>query len=114
MYAIVDIAGKQFKVIKNDNILVPKVTGEVGKSVEFDEVLLVSDQGKVSVGQPTLKGVTVKAKILNFERGQKVTVYKKKRRKGYEVKNGHRQDYTELEIQNIAVSKSKQEPKEAK
>ena len=114
MYAIIDIAGKQFKVSKNDNILVPKVTGEVGKSVEFDKVLLVSDQGKVSVGQPTLKGATVKAKILSFERGEKVIVYKKKRRKGFEVKKGHRQDYTKLEIQSIAASKSKEESKEAK
>ena len=114
MYAIIDIAGKQFKVSKNDNILVPKVTGEVGKSVEFDKVLLVSDQGKISVGQPTLKGATVKAKILSFERGEKVIVYKKKRRKGFEVKKGHRQDYTKLEIQSIAASDSKEESKEAK
>ncbi len=114
MYAIIDIAGKQFKVSNKDNILVPKVAGEVGKSVEFDRVLLVSDQGKVSVGQPTLKDATVKAKILSFERGKKVIVYKKKRRKGFEVKKGHRQDYTKLEIQSIAASKSKEESKEAK
>ena len=114
MYAIIDIAGKQFKVSNKDNILVPKVVGEVGKSVEFDRVLLVSDQGKVSVGQPTLKGAAVKAKILSFERGKKVIVYKKKRRKGFEVKRGHRQDYTKLEIQSIAASKSKEESKEAK
>ena len=76
--------------------------------------MLVSDQGKVSVGQPTLKGATVKAKILSFERGEKVIVYKKKRRKGFEVKKGHRQDYTKLEIQNIAASNSKEESKEAK
>ncbi len=114
MYAIIDIAGKQFKVSDKDNILVPKIAGEVGKSVEFDRVLLVSDQGKVSVGQPTLKGATVKAKILSFERGEKVIVYKKKRRKGFEVKRGHRQDYTKLEIQRIVAGKSKEESKEAK
>ena len=114
MYAIVDIAGKQFKVSKNDNIKVPKVAGEVGKSVELDEVLLVSDQGKVSVGQPTLKGAKVKAKIVSFDREKKVIVYKKKRRKGYEVRNGHRQDYTELEIQSIAISKGAKESTEAK
>ncbi|TDI85212.1 MAG: 50S ribosomal protein L21, partial [Caldithrix sp.] len=107
MYAIVDIAGKQFKVSKEDNILVPKVAAEVGKSVEFDKVLLVSDNGKVLVGQPTLKGATVKAKVLSFERGEKVIVYKKKRRKGFEVKKGHRQDYTKLEIQSIVASMSK-------
>ena len=66
MYAIVDIAGKQFKVSKKDNILVPKVAAEVGKSVEFDKVLLVSDNGKVFVGQPTLKSATVKAKVLSL------------------------------------------------
>ncbi|MCH7679613.1 50S ribosomal protein L21 [candidate division KSB1 bacterium] len=114
MYAIVDIAGKQFKVSKKDNILVPKVAAEVGKSVEFDKVLLVSDNGKVLVGQPTLKGATVKAKVLSFERGKKVIVYKKKRRKGFEVKKGHRQDYTKLEIQSIVASMSKKEPEEAK
>lgn len=114
MYAIVDIAGKQFKVSKEDNILVPKVAAEVGKSVEFDKVLLVSDNGKVLVGQPTLKGATVKAKVLSFERGKKVIVYKKKRRKGFEVKKGHRQDYTKLEIQSIVASISKKEPEEAK
>lgn len=114
MYAIVDIAGKQFKVSKEDNILVPKVAAEVGKSVEFDKVLLVSDNGKVFVGQPTLKGATVKAKVLSFERGKKVIVYKKKRRKGFEVKKGHRQDYTKLEIQSIVASMSKKEPEEAK
>ncbi len=114
MYAIVDIAGKQFKVSKKDNILVPKVAAEVGKSVEFDKVLLVSDNGKVFVGQPTLKGATVKAKVLSFERGKKVIVYKKKRRKGFEVKKGHRQDYTKLEIQSIVASKGKKEPEEAK
>lgn len=114
MYAIVDIAGKQFKVSKEDNILVPKVAADVGKSVEFDKVLLVSDNGKVLVGQPTLKGATVKAKVLSFERGKKVIVYKKKRRKGFEVKKGHRQDYTKLEIQSIVASISKKEPEEAK
>lgn len=114
MYAIVDIAGKQFKVSKKDNILVPKVAAEVGKSVEFDKVLLVSDNGKVLVGQPTLKGATVKAKVLSFERGKKVIVYKKKRRKGFEVKKGHRQDYTKLEIQSIVASMSKKEPEEEK
>lgn len=115
MYAIVDIAGKQFKVSKKDNILAPKITGEIGKSVEFDKVLLVSDMGKVSVGQPALKGATVKAKILGFERGKKVTVFKKKRRKGYQVTRGHRQDYTKLEIQSITATpgKPKKEKKEA-
>lgn len=104
MYAIVDIAGKQYKVSKKDNILAPKITGEIGKSIELDKVLLISDKGNVAVGQPTIKGASVKARILGFERGRKVRVFKKKRRKGYQVTRGHRQDYTELEIQSISVA----------
>ncbi|MFQ5863660.1 MAG: 50S ribosomal protein L21 [bacterium] len=111
MYAIVDIAGKQFKVSKNDKILVPKLEGKVGKNVEFDKVLLLSDKGKITVGQPVIKGASVKAKILGFERGKKVTVFKKKRRKGYKVKSGHRQDYTELMIKGISSDKKTKEEK---
>jgi len=103
MYAIVDIAGKQFKVSKDQNVQVPKLDTEVGKSVEFDKVLLVSDdKGKVSVGQPTVKGAKVKAKVVDFGHDRKVVVFKKKRRKGYRVKRGHRQDHTNLLIQSIS------------
>ncbi|MFQ5674721.1 MAG: 50S ribosomal protein L21 [bacterium] len=113
MYAIVDIAGKQYKVSKKDNILAPKIEGEIGKNIELQKVLLISEKGQVSVGQPTIKGASVKAKILGFEHGKKVTVFKKKRRKGYQVTRGHRQDYTQLEIQSIsAASKSKPAKKE--
>lgn len=104
MYAIVDIAGKQFKVSKDDQLRVPKVDAEVGKSIEFDKVLLVSDdKGKVTVGQPTVKGAKVKAKVVEFGRDEKVVVFKKKRRKGYRVKRGHRQDYTNVQIQSISA-----------
>ena len=91
MYAIVDIAGKQFKVQKDQKLYVHRLDAEEGKSVEFDQVLLVDADGKVNVGTPTVKGATVKAKVLEHMKGDKVIVFKKKRRKGYKVKNGHRQ-----------------------
>lgn len=103
MYAIVDIAGKQFKVSKDDMILAPKIPGEIGKKVQFDKVLLLSDKGEIKVGQPVIKGATVNAKIMALERGKKVIVFKKKRRKGYKVKKGHRQDYTALKITSIST-----------
>ena len=112
MYAIVDIAGKQFKVSKDDNILVPKLDAEVGKSVIFDRILLVSDKGKVSVGQPVVKGIKVKAKVLGFERGKKIIVFKKKRRKGYQKSRGHRQDYTRLAIEGISQARTQKEVEE--
>ena len=101
MYAIVDIAGKQFKVVKDQQIFAPKLSGEAGDKVEFDQVLLVDDDGKVKVGSPTVKGAKVSGKIVEHLRGDKVIVFKKKRRKGYKVKNGHRQDYTKLLIEDI-------------
>lgn len=101
MYAIVDISGKQFKVEKDQKIFAPKLEGEEGKKVEFDKVLLTDDNGKVSVGAPTVKGAKVSAKILGHVKGDKTIVFKKKRRKGYKVKNGHRQDFTELLIEKI-------------
>jgi large subunit ribosomal protein L21 len=112
MYAIVDIAGKQYKVEKDDNLLVPKLDHEVGKSVSFDKVLLISDKGNISVGQPVVKGATVKAKVEAFERAKKVIVYKKKRRKGYQVTRGHRQDYSRVTIQSISKSRAKKEETE--
>ncbi len=103
MYAIVDIGGKQFKVSKDEKILAPRLEGTVGSSVELDRVLLVSNKGKVTVGQPHVPGARVKAEILGYERGEKVIVFKKKRRKGYQVKKGHRQGYTSLLIKNIQM-----------
>jgi len=101
MYAIVDIAGKQFKVAKDQYIYAPKLEGETGSSVSFDKVLLIDNAGKVQVGAPTVSGANVSGKILEHVKGNKVIVFKKKRRKGYAVKNGHRQQFTKVQIENI-------------
>jgi len=102
MYAIVDIAGKQFKVTQDQYVYAPKMQGEEGASVEFDNVLLVDNDGKVEVGTPVLKGAKVSGKILEQVKDDKVVVFKKKRRKGYKVKNGHRQDFTKVLIEKIS------------
>ncbi len=102
MYAIVDIYGKQFKVEKDLILKVPFISEEVGKSVNFEKIILVMDDKKIKVGQPLVKGAKVSAKILEHGREKKVTVFKKKRRKGYQVKNGHRQNFTKIQIENIA------------
>jgi large subunit ribosomal protein L21 len=101
MYAIVDIAGKQFKVTQDQDIFVPKMEGESGASVTFDQVLLVDNDGKVNVGAPQVKGAKVSGKILEHVKGDKVLVFKKKRRKGYKNMNGHRQDFTKVKIEKI-------------
>ena len=101
MYAIVDIAGKQFKVAKDQYIYTPKMEGEAGASVSFDKVLLLDNDGSVDVGAPTVNGVKVSGKILEHVKGNKVIIFKKKRRKGYAVKNGHRQQFTKVQIENI-------------
>jgi len=103
MYAIVNIAGQQFKVEKDQQIIVHRLEGEEGKKVDFKEVLLVDDGGKVKVGAPSLKGASVSATILNHLRGDKVIIFKKKRRKGYEKKTGHRQDLTQIKIEGITA-----------
>lgn len=101
MYAIVDIAGKQFKVAKDQYIYAPKMEGEAGSNVSFDKVLLVDNGGSVDVGAPTVNGVKVSGKILEHVKGNKVIIFKKKRRKGYAVKNGHRQQFTKVHIESI-------------
>jgi large subunit ribosomal protein L21 len=103
MYAIVNIAGKQFKVTKDQQVYAPKMQGEAGASVEFDQVLLAEDNGTVSIGAPVIEGAKVSGKILDHVKGDKVIVFKKKRRKGYKKKNGHRQQYTKLLIENISL-----------
>ena len=103
MYAIVDISGKQFKVTQDQFVYAPFMEGkEEGASVEFDKVLLLDNDGKVEVGAPLIKGVKVTGKILGHVKGGKVIVFKKKRRKGYKVKNGHRQDFTKILIEGIS------------
>jgi len=104
MYAIVDLAGQQFKAKKEDSIYVHRLEAEVGQTVEFDKVLLIDNDGKVDIGAPFLKGSLVKAKVLSHLKGDKITVFKKKRRKGYQKSNGHRQCLTHIQIEEI-VSK---------
>ncbi|MCR9250874.1 MAG: 50S ribosomal protein L21 [bacterium] len=101
MYAIVDIAGSQFKVEKDQFVYAPKLEGEEGTEVTFDNVLLVDNDGKVKIGTPSVKGAKVTGKILSHGKGDKVIVFKKKRRKGYKKKNGHRQHFTKVLIEDI-------------
>ena len=107
MYAIVEIAGHQFKVEKDQKVFVNRLQTEEGKKVTFDNVLLLADGGKVTVGAPAIDGAQVGAKVLKHLKGDKVIVFKKKRRKGYRVKNGHRQSLTEIQIESIAASGAK-------
>ncbi len=111
MYAIVEIAGHQFKVEKDQKVFVNRLQTEEGKKVSFDNVLLVADGDKVTVGAPAIDGAQVGAKVLKHLKGDKVIVFKKKRRKGYRVKNGHRQALTEIVIENIAASGAKKATK---
>lgn len=103
MYAIVEIGGQQFKAEKGRKLYVNLMKAEEGSSVEFDNVLLVDNDGEVKVGEPAVKGAKVTAKVLGDVKGDKVIVFKKKRRKGYVVKNGHRQNYTQIEIEEIVA-----------
>jgi large subunit ribosomal protein L21 len=102
MYAIVEIAGQQFKVEKDQEIFVHRLSEDEGSKVEFDKVLLKDNDGKVSVGTPTLGNSKVSATVIEHLKGDKVLVFKKKRRKGYEKKNGHRQYFTKVKIEEIA------------
>ena len=114
MYAIVEIAGQQFKVEKDQQIFVHRLDSEEGSKIDFDKVLLLDDAGKVNVGAPVITGARVTAKVLEHLKGDKVIVFKKKRRKGYKVKNGHRQYLTKLEILTIdakATAAKKAAPK---
>jgi len=107
MYAIVEIAGQQFKVAKDQKVFVNRLSTEEGKNVDFDNVLLIGDGDNVTVGAPAIDGAQVSAKVLKHLKGDKVIVFKKKRRKGYRVKNGHRQALTEIVIENIVASGAK-------
>ena len=104
MYAIVEIAGQQFKVVKDQKVFVHRLQTEEGKKVNFDNVLLLADGDKVTVGAPAIDGAQVGAKVLSHFKGDKVVVFKKKRRKEYRVKNGHRQALTEIQIETIVAS----------
>ncbi|MCK6618956.1 MAG: 50S ribosomal protein L21 [Calditrichaceae bacterium] len=103
MYAIVEIAGQQFRVEKDMTLKVPLLNKEAGDTVEFDRVLMANDGSAVKIGQPLLEGAKVEAKVLEHGRDKKVIVFKKKRRKGYKVKNGHRQRFSKIRIENLAL-----------
>jgi len=101
MYAIVEVAGKQMKVVKDQYIYAPKMEGDAGTAVTFDKVLLVDNGGDINIGTPAISGLKVSGKILEHVKGNKVIIFKKKRRKGYAVKNGHRQQFTKIQIESI-------------
>ena len=111
MYAIVEIAGQQFKVAKDQKVYVHRLPEAEGSKVTFDKVMLIEDKGNVTIGAPAIEGAGVTAKVLGHLKGDKVIVFKKKRRKGYKKKNGHRQYLSEIQIESIAASGVKVEPK---
>lgn len=103
MYAILQTSGKQYKVSKEDIISVDRMSGKVGDNVELSDILFTSDNGKVKIGTPKIEGAVVKAEIVKHFRGEKIIVFKKKRRKNYRRKQGHRQDLTDLKIKEILL-----------
>ncbi|GHT32567.1 MAG: 50S ribosomal protein L21 [Prevotellaceae bacterium] len=103
MYAIVEIAGQQFKAEAGKRLYVHRLAAEVGDAVSFDKVLLLDNDGAVTVGAPAISGAKVNVEVLSHPRGEKVIVFHKKRRKGYRKRNGHRQDFTEVLIKEIAA-----------
>jgi len=107
MYAIVEIAGHQFKVEKDQKVFVNRLSTEEGNKVAFDNVLLIGNGNDVTLGAPAIDGAQVSAKVIKHLKGDKVIVFKKKRRKGYRVKNGHRQSLTEIVIEGITASGAK-------
>jgi large subunit ribosomal protein L21 len=106
MYAIVEIAGQQFKVQKDRRIFVHRLQATEGESVQFEKVMLTDDNGKIEVGAPVIDGVVVSAAVVRHLKGDKVLVFKKKRRKGYQKLNGHRQSFTEILITDIGKGKA--------
>jgi large subunit ribosomal protein L21 len=113
MFAIVEIAGLQYKVEQNQKLFVNRLKGEKGDKVSFDKVLLTVN-GTITVGAPAVSGIAVEAEILDHVQADKVIVFKKKRRKGYKVKNGHRQQLTQIQIVSIAGAEAPKAKKAAK
>ena len=107
MFAIVNISGKQYRVEKGDEIKVALLETESGKKVKFENVLLTDDGKKVTIGNPVVSGATVSGTVINHGRDRKIIVFKKKRRKGYRRKNGHRQDFSLIQIDSVSASASK-------
>lgn len=103
MYVVVEIAGKQYTVQQDDTLYVSRLDAEIGDTLSFDRVLLVGNDDNVTVGTPVVNGAEVKAEVLDHVRGDKLVVFKKKRRKGYRVKNGHRQPYSRIEIKSVSA-----------
>ena len=113
MYAIIESCGKQYKVAEGDVVFFEKLNAEEGKKVTFDNVILVSDNGKVQVGNPYVKGVKVEGKVVSHGKGKKIIVFKMKAKKNYRRKQGHRQPYTKVEITSIKTAAKKAETKAA-
>ena len=109
MYAVIEACGKQYKVTKGDVVFFEKLDAEEGKKVTFDKVVLVSDEGKVEVGAPYVKGIKVEGKVVAHGKGKKIIVFKYKPKKNYRRKQGHRQPYTKVEITNIITATAKTE-----
>ena len=114
MFAIVEIAGQQFKVAKDQKVFVHRLDAKTGDKVSFDQVFMLADGDKVTVGAPAVANASVEAKVVRHLKDDKVIVFKKKRRKGYRVKNGHRQSLTEIVIESVGVGKSKKAAPKAK
>ena len=111
MYAIIESCGRQYKVAEGDVVFFEKLDAEEGKKVAFDKVVMVSDDGKVQVGNPYVKGVKVEGKVVSHGKGKKIIVFKMKAKKNERTKQGHRQPYTKVEITSIKVSSKKAETK---
>ena len=111
MYAIIESCGKQYKVTEGDVVFFEKLDAEEGKKVTFDKVILVSEEGKVQVGAPYVKGVKVEGKVVSHGKGKKIIVFKMKAKKNYRRKQGHRQPYTKVEITSIKTTAKKAETK---
>ena len=109
MYAIIESCGKQYKVAEGDVVFFEKLDAEEGKKVTFDKVILVSEEGKVQVGAPYIKGVKVEGKVVSHGKGKKIIVFKMKAKKNYRRKQGHRQPYTKVEITTIKTATKKAE-----
>ena len=103
MYAIVDIAGQQFKVEKDSEVFVHRLNGNEGDSLDFEKVMLLEDGDNVNVGKPFVEGAKVSATIVSHLKGDKVIVFRKKRRKGFQTENGHRQQFSKIKIEGISL-----------
>ena len=114
MFAIVEIAGQQFKVAKDQKVFVHRLDAKTGDKVSFDQVFMLADGEKISVGAPAVANASVEAKVVRHLKDDKVIVFKKKRRKGYRVKNGHRQSLTEIVIESVGLGKAKKVTPKAK